>query len=217
VTSQELVISDMKSGGVVNMPVLPRILLIVLSGLIASQATADVVELSVQEWGPLMPLGPGESGRMLIGSGPTAKLDAHLISVDVVHAEKRDVATVVDGRNKTIKTMYYFVRICVNKDGARKLRDIQTAVVKQTKKAGRTSSIDASLRIADTGQGYCIVYHDGPKTAELRVVLFEQQLLPLMDAVRKDWKDTKEGSTINLWVDGKIDVLTPADTAGDHK
>lgn len=201
-----------------NTSVLPRVLLIVISSLIGSQATADVVELTVQEWGPLMPLGPGESGRMLFGSGPTAKLDAHLVSVDVVHVEKRDVDTIVDGRYERVKMMYYFVRIRVDEDGARKLRDIQTAVLEQGKGPGRKhNSIHATLRIADSGQRYCIVYHEDSKTAELRVVLFEQQLLPLVDAVRKVWKETKEGSTSNLWVDGKIDVLTPAGTAGDNK
>ena len=62
-----------------------------------------------------------------------------------------------------------------------------------------------------------IVYHEDSKTAELRVVLFEQQLLPLVGVVKKAWTNTKEESTSNLWVDGKIDMLAPAGAARDDK
>ena len=99
------------------MSVLPRILLFVLLALSASQATADVVELSLRVWGTLIPLGTGASGHRLLDSA-TVKLDEHLDSVDVVHTEKRDVATTVDGRQETVKKVYYFVRVRVDKNGA---------------------------------------------------------------------------------------------------
>jgi hypothetical protein len=170
-------------------------------------ASADVVEVSVLEWGPLMPLDDGASGHMLLNVGPTAKLDAHLVSVDVVNTERRSVDTTIDGKRASAKMDYYFVRIRFDRAGFEKLVQIKKSVAEKSKAPESNGhSIHTSIRIAGDTQGERIVLDHKTKTAELRLVLFEKQLMPLLRAPRKPWKATKSKSTINRWVDGDIEI-----------
>ena len=83
---------------------------LVLAGLFtnASSLPADVLQLEVVEWGPLMPLGKGASGRQLLDVDPAAKLDDHMTTVEIVQTEMRKIRTSVNNEPQELERAYYF-------------------------------------------------------------------------------------------------------------
>lgn len=189
------------------MHTLARLAVCGLIAMASSTAAAEVLEVSVRTYGPLMPLGPGESGRALQGVGPMAALDRHITAVEIVHTENRDVRTVVDGQPQTVEMAYYLVRVRLDRQGYEKLRGVQQAY-HRTQQAARRMAGSAMLhiRVAETSQGDRFFLDEKAHTAELRLALHKQQLLPLLAAVQRQWQDEPGASTVNRWTAGDLDT-----------
>jgi hypothetical protein len=133
-------------------------------------------------------------------AGPVG-LDANVESLVVVNTEERDIDTIdASGKRVKIKQHYYFVSIILDGSGYESLKPLESAAGDP----GHEMRRGVRILVNGTSQAQRFWLDHKNKHAYLRLVLHEDQLDPLLKAVKKPWKDDPEGtSTVNDWTAGK--------------
>lgn len=173
----------------------------------AGPAIAGVLQARILEYGPEMPdpHNPEATVSMLLEATQPLILDEQIEAVEVVHAEETDINMFVDGKFKSVPEMQYLVRIRFNQEGYRELHSLYQKLARREKEANPGHEVRAELRIAEMWEGNRVFFDHDTKSAELRVVITQEQLVSLANVVQQDWKRTEEKSIFDLWSDGEVD------------
>jgi hypothetical protein len=168
---------------------------------VAADPPKPLLQVRVDFRGPMMDLGEGKSGFLILDTEDSAPLESHITSLEIAHAAE---ARAQDGNGRPVTYTEYYIRLHLDAAGTAEIERVLKAARDSDKRFGGKPGVPYVVLDGSRQAEVHLIRKDDHPWAELRIVVTEKQLVALAAAVKQNWKPAANSNPAADWTEGKV-------------